>query len=628
MRPWRKLAAAGFTALLIGVIGPTQAQVYLEAPELAAQVKAGKLPTVEQRLPANPMLVETTEKIGRYGGTWRMGMRASADHASLVRTIGYENLVRWTADWSGIIPNIAQSIEVNNDGTEFTFVLRQGMKWSDGAPFTADDILFWYENVLLDPHLTPSIPFWLTSGGKPVRVEQSDEATVKFIFTSPNSLFLQWLARPEGAEPTSYPKHYLSRFHPAHNAALRGDAAWADKFRSVFGIPGTIDDPTRWQHPDVPTLHAWVLTGAYGEADPLVAVRNPYYWKVDPAGQQLPYLSRVSFAVVKATRDVADLALSGEIDMQTRHVRCCADEILAARADYKAVRIIPTETNELILSFNLNHRDPSLRDVFNSRDFRIALSLGIDRAAIIRDRDWVAWQPAPLPQSRHYHDRMATQYLDLDQDRANSLLDGLALDRRDDRGRRLSTGGSPIAFKVITFTETRLEMLRQIQKDWLKLGVEMTPELLERQEFTRRVEANEFDATGNGGDGGIDAIVYAQDYIPLGLDTSWGIPWWYWYENPSNPRARVPPAPVRRQYELYELIKATTDPTEQQALMREILDIAADEFFAIGVLRYGFDDGIIRRGFRNVPEFFMNSWSYPNPAPTNPAQYFIELSAP
>ena len=164
-----------------------------------------------------------------------------------------------------------------------------------------------------------------------------------------------------------------------------------------------------------------------------------------------------------------------------------------------------------------------------------------------------------------------------------------------------------------------------VAKQWQALGIDIMPELLDREQYVRRVEANDFDAAAPGGDGGIDPIIYAQDFLPLGIDSTWGIPWWYWYQNPADPRAAEPPLPVRRQFQLFELIKATADPKLQDDLMQEILRIAADEFYVMGVFRGGFDQGIVRSGFRNVPDVIMSSWSYPDPAPTNPAQYFMEL---
>ena len=621
-------------ALLIAVFArpvaaTEQTSSYKEAPALAAEVAVGRLPPADRRMPDNPLLVEPLSAIGTYGGTWHMAMRDSFDHASLIRTIGYENLMRWTPDWSKPIPNIAQAVEVSTDAREFRFTLRRGMRWSDGEPFTADDILFWYEDILLEPQLTSSTPPWLLAGGEPVEVEKVDDVTVLFRFAAPNSLFLHLLAAPEGAEPTSYPKHHLAKLLPKYNKELAG-TDWADKFRAAFGTPGSIDDSTRWSHPDVPTLHAWVLKGAYGTANPLIAERNPYYWKIDPAGQQLPYIDRVSFVMVKSKRDAVDLALRGEIDAQTRHVRCCGGEVVEARPEYTQVKVITTETNDLVIGLNFTTTDSALRAVFNQRDFRIALSVGMDRGPIIAsDPALVPWQVAPLPESRHYHERLATQYLEYDQDRANRLLDGLGYDRRDQDGWRIGPGGAPLAFNVISPLESaRLEWLEKIVEDWRALGIKASVQPLEREDFVRRLEADSFDAAAYSGDGGISSVIFPDDFVPTSLQSAWGLRWLYWVQDKEDPRAEVPPPSVQRQLELYDAIRATTDLDKQQDLMRQILDIAAEEFRTIGVARGTFDSGFMRRDFRNAPDFLFSSWSYPEPAPTNPPQYFFAQTKP
>ena len=140
-------------------------------------------------------------------------MVGGLDHIWMIRLMAYENLMRFTPDWSGIMPNVAKSFSANAEATEFTFELREGLRWSDGAPYTADDITFWYEDVLLNEDLTPTIATWLVSGGEPLSVEKIDDYTVKFSFSTPNGLFMQNLASILGCGPTSYPRHYLEPFH-------------------------------------------------------------------------------------------------------------------------------------------------------------------------------------------------------------------------------------------------------------------------------------------------------------------------------------------------------------------------------------------------------------------------------
>ena len=230
-----------------------------EAPALAKLVVEGKLPPVEERLPDEPAVVEPVEEIGEYGGTWRRAAVSPTDTMIHVR-LGYEPLVRWARDGKTIIPNLCTSWEVEEDGKVYTFHLRKGVKWSDGEPFTADDIVFWYEDILLNEDLTPSFPAWLAPKGEPVKVEKVDDYTVKFIFASPYSLFLEYLAGPDtGPHIFNYPKHYLKQFHPEYTrdeelAALTKEAGF-DFWYQLFG-----DKAAPYTNPDLPTLRPWVPT--------------------------------------------------------------------------------------------------------------------------------------------------------------------------------------------------------------------------------------------------------------------------------------------------------------------------------------------------------------------------------
>src|SRR5215475_6070967 len=181
------LVAAGETAL-------AQSGKYKEAPGLAEQVKTGKLPTVDARLPENPLVVPVVEKVGEYGGVWRRAFLGPADANNYVRVV-YDALFRFSPDGAKIEPKIAAGAGPSSDFKTWTVLLRKGARWSDGAPFTADDILFWYKDVLLNKDLMPTIRGWLRNGdGTPASVEKVDAQTVRFTYKQPATLFLTALA--------------------------------------------------------------------------------------------------------------------------------------------------------------------------------------------------------------------------------------------------------------------------------------------------------------------------------------------------------------------------------------------------------------------------------------------------
>ena len=122
---------------------------YKESPLLTEQVKVGKLPPVEQRLPSDPLVVPVVEKTGQYGGVWRRAFLGPADFNNYVRVV-YDALVRYSPDGAKVEPKVAAGWQASPDFKVWTIRLRKGARWSDGAPFTADDIVFWYRDVVLN----------------------------------------------------------------------------------------------------------------------------------------------------------------------------------------------------------------------------------------------------------------------------------------------------------------------------------------------------------------------------------------------------------------------------------------------------------------------------------------------
>lgn len=646
---------AGFFVFLWSGTAQAASGFFRESPLLTAKVEAGELPPVAERLPRNPVLVEPVERLGRYGGTWRMGMRGNADRALIYRTIGYEHLLRWDPAWTRVVPNVAQSYSVNDDATEFIFRLRQGIRWSDGHPFTADDIMFWHDDVLKNPELTPEPPPWLIAGGRLVEVDKLDALTVRFRFAAPNGLFPQRLASGhDSGGPANFPKHWLKRFHKRYNpvgleaevtAAGAGD--WVELFHLKSAdehVPKSLsalfrhktsgeDVPARIE--PWPTLNAWVLRGVEDGAPPrIVAERNPYYWKVDPGGQQLPYLDKVVYSIFKSQQEIIEFVKAGNIGMQSRRIsnpKFHQDLVESQdQGGYRFYSIMPGNSNALVIALNLTHPDPAKRALYGNRDFRIALSLAIDRKAII-ERAGVGkgtpYQLAPRPESRFYNPRLARQYTDYDPGRANAMLDAIGLDRRDGQGFRLRADGERAAVSMLARKDRPLSVLgfEMIAENWRAIGIDARVQALERADLESEVSANAHDAAQGHSDGGMEALLSPGVYLPWDdAQSIYGIGWVRWLAQPSHAQAQEPPAKVMEQVDLFRRIQIAATPEEQERLMQRILDIAADQFYLIGINLMPPQKGVVSNTFRNVPPVMVWSWTYPNPAPTNPSQYFIE----
>jgi peptide/nickel transport system substrate-binding protein len=615
------------------------ATTFHEAPALTKRVADGQLPPLAERLPAAPLVVPVVEQIGTYGGTWRAGLVGSGDTLWLQRTIGYENLVRWNPEWTEVIPNVAEAFEASADATNYTFTLREGLRWSDGAPFTADDILFWYEDISLNPELTPN------RGPNPPTVEKIDEYTVRFSFEEPNGLFLQTLATTTGEFATRFPKHYLQQFHPTYNAdgleALvteSGAANWVELFqRKGAAISGTPYDAI-WSNPELPRLHAWTITVPYGESTQVVAERNPYYFKVDPDGNQLPYIDRVVYEVVQSADVLLLKALNGEIDMQDRHIATLPNKAVFAdnmeQGGYRFFDSIPATMNTCLINLNLSHKDPTKRELFQNKDFRIGLSHAIHRQEII-DLVFVGqgepFQAAPRPESPFYDEELATQYTEYNVELANEHLDKAGLSERDSEGFRLGPDGKRISFVVeiaTGFSQAHVDVMQLVATQWKEVGIEAAVKPIDRALFDTRRLANEHDVVIWDGAGGLDVIQNGNYYFPRSNRSDFAQAWATWYLNPSGDGAQTvpeePPAAVQQQMELNDQLTRTSDTAEQDRLMREILAIAADQFYTIGISLPANTYGIVKNNFRNVPAVMPSAFVYPSPAPTNPSQYFIE----
>lgn len=630
--------------LLAMAFASAQDMQYTEAPQLANFVSAGQLPPVEERLPQEPMVVPVLESIGEYGGDLSVALVGGGGFSHLFRYHSYDPLVRWTPDWQGVIPNIAESWEVSDDTTEYTFHLREGMKWSDGEPFTADDIMFWYEDVLMNEELTPSVPSWLTSGDTPVVVEKVDNTTVRFVFAEPVGLFLQNLASAGNDDMVRYPRHYLEQFHIKYNqdnldqlVQQAGATDWVALFQQKGG---TEDENIFFRISEIPVVSAWRFTTAPGEGTvQAVAERNPYYWKVDPEGHQLPYLDRVVYDLVSDVEVALLKALNGEVSMQDQYIATLTNKpVLFDNQDqgnYHFYTTTPTSPNAAVIQLNLNHPDPVKREIFQNKDFRIGLSHALNRLEIV-DLVYLAqgepYQAAPQPESELYNDQLAKQYTEYNVELANEHLDKAGYTERDTEDFRLGPDGRRISF-TLELDNARTEFIDAaglIQGYWREVGIDTQIRTMDRSLWEVRVRDNsEFDATIHrfGGGSGQAILLDPRYYFPFNTNSFYAQAWATWYFNRSGAGATVqpeePPEKVKKQMELYDQITLTADLERQTELMRQILEIAAEQFYVIGIATEPEGYGIVKNNLHNVPETMPWSYIYPHPGPTHPEQYFI-----
>ena len=265
-------------------------------PLFSARVSSGDLPSIDQRLPKEPLVILPYDAIGNYGGTLKGAALAMESGTSEILGWRQVNLVRMSKDNVTLTPDVAKSWKWNSDSTEVTFRLREGHKWSNGEPFTVDDVVFFMDDIIHNKELNAEIPSSWMHGGKPVRVQKVDDLNVKFIFAIPNFGFLNYLGT-EGSYFTPYaaanvlkPLHI--KYNPNANQVAKdaGYKSWVEYFKVHYHKWKDAVTATKFGL-KVPTLESHLLAES-PNSQRRIFIANPYYFKVDTAGNQLPYIDR------------------------------------------------------------------------------------------------------------------------------------------------------------------------------------------------------------------------------------------------------------------------------------------------------------------------------------------------
>lgn len=621
-------ASVGIYLVTAALALPAFAQTtYSEAPMLAALVSSGSLPPVEQRLPENPMVVTPLESVGEYGGTLRSVLRGGEDTAWLIKTALYDNLLRWNFEYTEALPNLAESWEVSPDGKSYTFHLREGVKWSDGEPFTTEDIAFWWE-MFADDEINPGKDAFFTVGGSLATFTVVDETTFRFDFAGPNGLFLQRLASGEMSAPTGFAKHAVSKFHPAYNpeadalAKERGfENAKLYLQNLMQGARMKISDPA------FPVLNAWKLTTAYdANTTVLVAERNAYYWKVDTEGRQLPYIDSITYETGTDVESLLLKAASGAVDVLSRHINTLDNKAVlsdaAAQGNFSIFSMRKPHANTWQLNFNQTSPNDAKREIFANKDFRIAMSHAINRQEIIDTIYFGLTEPMQVavpPGSAYYNERLATQYLEYDPDKASAMLDAIGLDKRGADGYRLMPNGEPFLLTVEVFATMKewSSVLEMVAQYWDQVGVRVKLDILDRALVQAHIDANEYDATvlwPEGGDGA-ELKTFPLMFVPISIHSGMGVGWYYRFIGDSRGDAWEYSDGVRKAVDAYKAMLGEADRVKQDALVQDMLNAAADNFYAIGIAKPLEGYGIVSNRVQNFPKSgIWDSFNWPAPA--------------
>ncbi len=610
-RPFgRNLTATMATALLMSASMTGVAFAFQEAPMLADLVTKGELPPVEERLPVNPTVIQAVE-VGQYGGVWHRAYKGPGDRWGPTKLME-ERVLKYMPDEEGNItlkPAYIESYSVNDDSTEFTFTLLDGLKWSDGVPVTTEDVQFWYDDVFMNKAINPTIDPTFAPGGEPLKLDVVDARTFKITFAQPYVYFLTILAKDSTGEPSLdrpsflFPKHYLKDFNDHYTSedvlAAEAKANGVEKWTDLWGSKGPIT--SWWQNVDLPVITAWKIEKpAPGEV--VTMVRNPYYYAVDQDGNQLPYIDRIEHRLFEAADAFNLMIVQGQIDMQMRYVNANDYTFYSEnvnKGNYRIAKWKEAQVWSLVPNYNMT--DDVLRGLFETSDFRQALSISIDRDAV-NELGFAGLgegrSVSPVSGSPYYKAEWESHWAEYDPDTANELLDGIGLTEKDGDGFRLRPDGKRLQIVIEAYQDYASPILEVVADYYKDIGVELLPRIIDRTQWDDDRDNNNFQMQYTP----VDrlSVVPADPRMIMGSD-GYAHQYYVWYQTDGKSGIE-PPAdhPIRKIWADWDAASTATNIEDADAAMMDLIGTFVNEGYEIGLVGEVATPAIVKNDFHNM----------------------------
>lgn len=589
-----------------------------------------ELPAVEDRLPTEPLVYQPYTQIGTYGGVLDGLANATESGTSDLLSIRHVNFVRYASDLQTVVPNIAKGWEWNEDFTQLTILLREGHKWSDGSPFTAADVEFWYNEIILNEEIYPTTPSLWTVSGEPMTVTVVDDTTVVFDMpvAAPNYLsnFATTYAQPFQPKAFFEAKAEEGGMSIAEVAEIyyRG-SDWKD-------VPSPLLDGA--SDMVAPTLEAYIVVAENTEGRDLVA--NPYFHIVDTQGNQLPYINEINEDYIPDA-EVRNLRITnGEVDYKSQAVFIENFPLYAENQENGdfTVDLSPGLGNNIFYSFNTTHQDEGLREIFSDLRFRQAMSVAINRDEVNEIVYLGQGQPQqstpadPNTVSFVTEDHL-TAFVQFDPDMANQLLDEMGLADTNGDGFRERADGSTLVIQIVFSNQGAPVRLHElIESYWEDVGIQVDAREVTSDEYREEANNNNLDVTVwlNDGTSGPFIVSDTQALVPPFGDffnPGTGFGWASWMAT-DGAEGIEPPADVMRLYELAnEFTQYPLGSEESNAIGAEIVDIHVDNLWKIGIVGNLPEPIVHRNTLGNFEPFTAKSYDYYWSYPYRPVQWFL-----
>lgn len=613
--------------------------------DLNARIKGNpELPALADRLPVEPLVVQPYDAIGTYGGIFEALSNATESGTSDFLSVRHVNLVRYSDDLQTIVPNVAKAWEWNEDFTQLTVHLRKGHKWSDGAPFTAEDVVFWYDNLMMDKNVIAEAKAYALAGDEPMEVVALDETTVQFTLKAPKPGLLETFAATY-VQPF-LPKHFFGQYHPAitadadEKAKALGYEGGYDLIKAYYGNSDWTDTPSPMltagdklgglPKDTTPTLESHILVEETAEGRHYVA--NPYFFMVDTAGNQLPYINELNEGYI-GDAEVRNLKLmNGEVTYKAQAISLDSAPLLLENQEKGGyVLDIKPTVSMTTVAFNVTHEDEAQRAVFNDVKFRTAMSVAINRDELNETVYFGMGQPqqhvgfSPLPE--FIDAKWKSHEIAFDPERAKALLDEIGLVDQDGDGKRDLPGGGRFVLNWQFATQaTPAALAELVARNWSDIGVETQIKEVTSDEYRSAQSANQLQV--------LSWVVGQPAGTTLGDNQLWVPPYsdyfgirpamgWAEYVSSNGAAGVEPPAWAQDVMTDLATYQSSVPGSEaSNAAAAGMVEKMTGNMLILGTVLAPapiyFD-----KDLKNVPEFKTSSYEYYRTYPYRPQQWFL-----